>query len=290
MKRRPWRPPTASSFKYHRLRPKEIARYFYHHEGPEAFLHLFRVASSLDSMVLGEAQILGQVKDAYGTASSAGTLGSTLNGIFHRAFAAAKRVRSQTEISRMPTNVSSVAVDLAGKIFSPLSQRQVLLIGAGEMSELTAKYLFDAGVKGFRIANRTLDKAKALAASLGGKAMTLEEAMGQLADVDIILTSVSGAQPLLTREKLEEVMRRRGGNSLFIIDTGVPRNVEASASGLSSLYLYNIDDLSQMANRNRDERQKVGPDRRGHPEGGSGKALFLAQYPGTGSHRGPLEG
>lgn len=155
-------------FKHHKLKPKEVAQYFYLYEGPDAFLHLFRVASSLDSMVLGEAQILGQVKEAYEAASLAGTLGSTLNGIFHRAFAAAKRVRTQTEIARMPTNVSSVVVDLAGKIFSPLSQRQVLLIGAGEMSELTAKYLYDAGVRGFRIANRTVEKAKALAASLGG--------------------------------------------------------------------------------------------------------------------------
>ena len=244
-------------FKHHKLKPKEIARYFYHYEGPEAFLHLFRVASSLDSMVLGEAQILGQVKEAYEAASAAGTLGPTLNGVFHRAFAAAKRVRSQTEIARMPTNVSSVAVSLAGKIFSPLSERQVLLIGAGEMSELTAKYLYDAGVRGFRIANRTLEKAKTLAASLGGKAMTLDEALAGLSDVDIILTSVAGAQPLLTKEKLEEAMRRRNGNSLFIIDTGVPRNVEESASEIGSLYLYNIDDLSQMANRNRDERQKA---------------------------------
>jgi glutamyl-tRNA reductase len=244
-------------FKHHRLKPKEISRYFYHYEGPEAFLHLFRVASSLDSMVLGEAQILGQVKEAYETASAVGTLGSTLNGIFHRAFSAAKRVRSQTEIARMPTNVSSVAVDLAGKIFSPLAQRQVLLIGAGEMSELTAKYLYDAGVRGFRLANRTLDKAKALAAPLGGKALTLEDALFQLHEVDIILTSVSGAKPLLTRERLEEAMHHREGNPLFIIDTGVPRNVEESASQISSLYLYNIDDLSQLANHNRDERQKA---------------------------------
>ncbi len=244
-------------FKHHRLKPKEISRYFYLFEGPEAFLHLFRVASSLDSMVLGEAQILGQVKEAYETAAAAGTLGPTLNGVFHRAFSAAKRVRTQTEIARMPTNISSVAVDLAGKIFSPLSERQVLLIGAGEMSELTAKYLYDAGVRGFRIANRTLEKAKSLAASLGGRALPLEAALNQLSDVDIILTSVSGAHPLLTKEMLEEAMRHRDGSPLFIIDTGVPRNVEESASEISSLYLYNIDDLSQMANRNRDERQKA---------------------------------
>jgi glutamyl-tRNA reductase len=244
-------------FKHHKLKPKEVAQYFYHHEGPDAFLHLFRVASSLDSMVLGESQILGQVKEAYEAASLAGTLGSTLNGIFHRAFAAAKRVRTQTEIARMPTNVSSVVVDLAGKIFSPLSQRQVLLIGAGEMSELTAKYLFDAGVRGFRIANRTLEKAKTLAASLEGKPLSLDEALGELDQVDIILTSVAGAQPLLTRERLEEAMRRRHGSPLFIIDTGVPRNVEESASQINSVYLYNIDDLSQLANRNRDERQKA---------------------------------
>ncbi len=244
-------------FKHHKLKPKEISRYFYRYEGPDAFLHLFRVAASLDSMVLGEAQILGQVKDAYETASSAGMLGSMLNGVFHRAFAASKRVRSQTEIARMPTNVSSVAVDLAGKIFSPLSQRQALLIGAGEMSELTAKYLYDAGVRGFTVANRTLEKARALAEPLGGKAMGLEEALSELSQVDIILTSVAGSQPLITKSRLEEAMRQRERTPLFIIDTGVPRNVENSASDIASVYLYNIDDLSQLANRNREERQKA---------------------------------
>ena len=241
----------------HRLKPTEIKKYFYCHEGPEAFLHLFRVSSSLDSMVLGEAQILGQVKAAYQEAHEAGMTGTTLNGIFSRAFGAAKKVRSQTEIARMPTNVSSVAVDLAKKIFRSLSEHQVLLLGAGEMSELTAKYLVEAGVSGFFVANRTMDKAKALAAKLGGAALSLEEGLRKLDQVDIVLTSVGGGEFLISKTDVEKTMRARAGRSLFIIDIGVPRNVDPETGRIESVYLYNIDDLSSIAEGNRGERQKA---------------------------------
>ncbi len=240
----------------HRLKPAEIRKYFYCHEGPEAFLHLFRVSSSLDSMVLGEAQILGQVKSAYQEAHEAGMTGTTLNGIFSRAFAAAKKVRSQTEIARMPTSVSSVAVDLARKIFRSLSEHQVLLLGAGEMGELTAKYLVEAGVSGFFVANRTMDKARALASKLGGTALSLEEGLRKMEQVDIVLTSVGGGF-LLTKTEVEKTMRGRAGRSLFMIDIGVPRNVDPETGKIESVYLYNIDDLSSIADGNRGERQKA---------------------------------
>lgn len=243
--------------RFHRLKSAEIKKYFYFYEGIEAFLHLFRVAASLDSMVVGEAQILGQVKDAYQESQESGMTSATLNGIFHRAFTAAKRVRSQTEIARMPVSVSSVAVDLARKIFSVLSEHPVLLLGAGEMGELTAKYLVDAGVKDFFIANRTLEKAQALAGRLGGRAIAFPDGLSRIKDMDILVTSLSGGSFALKRSDLEGVMKNRKGRSLFIIDIGVPRNIDPEAGNLDSVYLYNMDNLSAIAEANRGGRQKA---------------------------------
>jgi len=240
----------------HRLKPADIKKYFYLYEDSEAFFHLFRVASSLDSMVLGEAQILGQVKDAYEGSKETGMTGVLLNGIFSRAFAAAKKVRSQTDIARMPTNVSSVSVDLAKKIFRSLEEHRFLLLGAGEMSELTAKYLADGGVRGFYIANRTLDKAKTLASRLGGTALSLDEGIKKIAEVDIVLTSLGGGFSL-NKADIEKLIKSRGGRSLFIIDVGVPRNIDPEVGKLESVYLYNIDNLSAIADENKGERQKA---------------------------------
>jgi glutamyl-tRNA reductase len=241
---------------FHRLKPAELKKYFYFYEGTEAFLHLFRVAGSLDSMVVGEAQILGQVKEAFQESREAGMSKTILNGVFSRAFAAAKRVRSQTEIARMPVNVSSVAVNLARKIFSPLSEHQVLLVGAGEMGELTAKYLADAGVSGFFIANRTREKGRDLAARLGGTALSLEEGIQKLEQVDIVITSVGG-DFVIRKPELEKAMKSRGRRPLFLIDTGVPRNIEPEAGKLEAVYLYNIDNLSAIAQANLQERAKA---------------------------------
>src|SRR5581483_1446616 len=242
---------------FHRLKTPEMKKYFYLYEGTEAYLHLFRVASSLDSVVVGEAQILGQVKDAFQESRGAGLVGSTFHGIFSRAFSAAKKVRTQTEIARMPVNVSSVAVDLARKIFSNLSEHSALLLGAGEMGELTAKYLVDAGVREFFIANRTVEKAQALATKLGGRALALDHSHEKMAEVDILLVSLGGTTPWLERGQLETVMKHRKGRAFFIIDIGVPRNVDPDSSRIESVYLYNIDDLSAIAEGNRVERQKA---------------------------------
>ncbi len=241
----------------HRLKPVEVQKYFYFHEGSEAFFHLFRVASSLDSMVVGETQILGQVKDAFEQARQGKMAGSILHGVFNRTFAAAKRVRTQTDIARMPTNVSSVAVDLAGKIFSDLSNHRVLLLGAGEMGELTSKYLTDAGVRSLFIANRTLGKAKGLTAKLGGEALTLEDGLGKLEQMDIIITSVGGGKLRLVREQLERAMKSRYGKPLLIIDIAVPRNVDPGVGEIESVYLYNVDNLAGLADANRSGRLKA---------------------------------
>ncbi|HVZ81857.1 MAG TPA: glutamyl-tRNA reductase [bacterium] len=242
---------------YHKLKPAEAKKFFYHHEGTEGFLHLFRVAASLDSMVVGEAQILGQVKEAFQGAQEAGTVGSAFHGIFERAFAAAKRVRTQTDIARSPVNVSSVSVDLARKIFADLREKSALLVGAGEMGELTAKYLVDAGMEHLFIGNRTLDKAKALAARLGGEALGLEGALGHLENVDIVLVSLSTMPGWLQKGAVESAMRARKGRPLFLIDLGVPRNIDPEAGKLDSVYLYNIDDLSRIAESNRAQRRKA---------------------------------
>jgi glutamyl-tRNA reductase len=215
------------------------------------------VAASLDSMVVGEAQILGQVKEAFQGSREAGAVGSAFHGIFERAFAAAKRVRSQTEIARMPVNVSSVSVDLARKIFADLGEQTALLVGAGEMGELTAKYLSDAGVERLLIGNRTLDKAKALASKMGGEALTLEGSRERLQEADIVLISLGGVPGWLKRAELETVMRTRKGRALFLIDLGVPRNIDPEAGKLDSVYLYNIDDLSRIAESNKAQRQKA---------------------------------
>jgi glutamyl-tRNA reductase len=243
--------------RFHKLKAAEVRKYFYLYEDAQAFLHLFRVAGSLDSMVPGEAQILGQVKEAYQEARAAGMLGPNLERIFSRAFGAAKRVRSQTEIARMPVNVSSVAVDLARKIFTSLSEHRVLILGAGEMGEMTAKYLSEAGVRRFFVANRTKDKAESLAARLGGTAWSLEEALAGLGRADILLTSMGSAPGLLLKEHLERAMKGREGRSLFIIDIGVPRNVDPEAGKVASVYLYNIDDLSTIAESNLGERRRA---------------------------------
>ena len=226
----------------HKLKDSEAAKYFYRHEGVEAFRHLFRVAGSLDSMVVGEAQILGQVKEAYRSAVEAGTAGPFLNGVFQRAFSAAKRVRSQTDIARLPVSISSVAVDLALKIFTRLDEHRALVLGAGEMSENTAKHLVAAGVGKFWVANRTVEKARLLAQNLGGQAMSLAEGLERLHEADIVITSVGGEQPTLTSEVVRSAMAKRRGKPLFLIDIGVPRNIEPEAGRVDSVYLFNIDE------------------------------------------------
>ena len=181
---------------------------------------------------------------------------TTLNGVFSRAFSAAKRVRSQTEIARMPTSVPGVALDLAKKTFHSLQGHPVLLVGAGEMIELTAKCLADSGVKDFFIANRTFENARNIAQKLGGTPLALEEGLHRLDQVDILLTSAAGGI-LVTNADLSRTVKSRGGKPLFIIDIGVPRNVDPEFGGIAGVHLYNIDDLSSISESNRAKRQKA---------------------------------
>ncbi len=219
-------------------------------QGEEALTHIFKVASSLDAMVIGEAQIIGQVKEAFAAASRAGTLGPGLNRCMHKALGAAKRARTETNIARHPVSVSSVAADLAGRIFGDLQRSVVLLLGAGEMSELAARHLMGNGARDLRVVNRTHERAVSMAFQLGATAHKYEDLGGQLLQADILVTSTSSKEPILTRDGLAKTMKGRRQRPLFIVDIAVPRDVETAAGKLPNLYLFDIDDLDQVVAEN----------------------------------------
>jgi glutamyl-tRNA reductase len=228
----------------------------YHHDTPASVRHLFRVASGLDSMVLGETEILGQVKQAYATASDHGTTSRVLNRLFQSAFRVAKSVRSDTHITRGATSVGSVAVDLAGKIFGDLNHHRVMILGAGETSERTARSLVSRGVKTVIVSNRTFERAAQLAAEIGGMAIHFDHWHREFDDVDILISSTSAPHYLLDRSKLEPMVRRRGGRPLFLIDLAVPRDINPDVNTLEGVFLYDIDSLQDIAARSMAVRQQ----------------------------------
>jgi glutamyl-tRNA reductase len=219
--------------------------------------HLFSVASGLDSMVLGEAEILHQVKDAYELARSAGATGKLLNGLFQRALNTGKTVRSRTGIGRGCTSVGTVAVQLAEKIFGDLSRASVLLIGAGKIGEITLKRLAERGAGELRVMSRTLERAAGLAADYRATAVPASALADQLPEADIIITSTSAPVFLLRREELAAAMRQRHQRPLCIVDLGVPRNVEPSIGTLENVYLFNVDDLQTLVRHHHGERQRA---------------------------------
>ena len=224
----------------------------YQHVDGSAVRHLYRVSSSLDSMVLGEAQILGQVKLAYQKAVAVGSIGTHLHHLFQSAFNVAKRVRAQTDIAQHGVSLSYVAVRLAEQIFSDLSTTSVLILGSGEMAELAALHLCSRGCRNIMVANRTVERAAELAERFGGVALSLGDVDRVIDQADIVIGSLSIDQPILTRENLRA---RRGDRALFLIDLGVPRNFAPDAGDIDSIYLYNIDDLAGIANENRALRE-----------------------------------
>lgn len=234
--------------------PETFSSMCYFGEGKEVVGHLFSVASSLDSMVLGEPQILGQLKEAYEVAVKAGTVGFLLHRLFQRAFFVAKRVRRETGIGDGAVSVSYVAVELAKKIFGDLGQRSVLLVGAGEMGELAAQYLRKAGAGRIAVANRTQARAEQLARRMGGEAIPLESLREALVRSDIVITSTGASTPILRKEDVAWALRRRKGAPLFIIDMAVPRDVDPAVNELGDAYLYDIDDLEAIALENAKER------------------------------------
>ena len=226
----------------------------YMHAEDDAIRHVFRVASSLDSMMIGEPQILGQVKDAFALAQGCEAVGPALHTLFTQAFAVAKRVRTETEIARHAVSVSFAAVELAKKIFAGLAGRAVLLVGAGKMSELAAKHLVEQGAFPIYVVNRTWARSQEMARALSGTAVPFEELATALAAVDIVITSTGAPAPIVTRTMVAHVMRGRGTRPLFFIDIAVPRDVEPSVDGLEAVYRYDLDDLKSVVDANIRER------------------------------------
>ncbi len=238
------------------LGPAGLEPYLYMHLDGDAVRHVFRVAASLDSMLVGEPQILGQVKDAFALAQSCETVGPTLHSLFTQAFAVAKRVRTETDIGRHAVSVSFAAVELAKKIFDGLRGRAVLLLGAGKMGELAARQLVDHGAFPIYVVNRTWSRAQELARSLAGSPVPFDELTTALCAVDIAITSTGAPAPIVSRPMVAQVMQQRGARPLFFIDIAVPRDVEPTVGELADVYCYDIDDLRQVIDANLRERAR----------------------------------
>jgi glutamyl-tRNA reductase len=236
--------------------PEEFERYFYVHRGDEALRHLFRVACGLDSMILGEPQIFGQVKESYFLARNAGLLTTSLNLMFQKSFHVAKRVRTETGIGEGAVTISFAAFNLAKNIFESLVERNLLILGAGEMSRIVATHFVEAGVGRVYVANRTWDRAEEFARLFGAEAVPWEEFSESLPEVDVVISCTGAQRPILTREILHKAMRSRRWEPMLLIDIAVPRDIEPDASKIDGVYLYDIDDLQKVADEGMAERMR----------------------------------
>ncbi|MGD2064262.1 MAG: glutamyl-tRNA reductase [Nitrospirota bacterium] len=232
----------------------DVVPHLYHHHGRQAVVHLFRVASSLDSMVVGEPQILGQLKDAFARARAAGATGSVLHHAMERALSTAKRVRTETAIARSAVSISYAAVELAKKIFGSLEDKTVMLIGAGEMAELAAQHLLGAGARKILVTNRTYSRAVQLAERFHGSAIRYDDFGNSLIRTDIVIASTGATDYVLSRQDMARVMHDRRHQPVFFIDIAVPRNLDPEIERLDNCYLYDIDDLQSVIDTNKEER------------------------------------
>jgi glutamyl-tRNA reductase len=239
------------------INPRDLTPYLYCHTDNQLIRHMFRVACGLDSMVLGEPQILGQMKTAYQAANEAGTLGKHLGKLFQHTFSAAKKVRTDTAIGSSPVSVAFAAVQLACQIFDKLSAQTALLIGAGETIELTARHLSQKGIGRIIIANRTYDKAHALAAQFNGYAIALSELPEHLAEADIVIASTASQLPILGKGRVESALKKRKHKPMFMVDLAVPRDIEAEVGDLRDVYLYTVDDLQNTIAQNMNSRRQA---------------------------------
>lgn len=235
---------------------EELLPVLYRLADDEALAHIFRVTASLDAMVVGEAQITGQVKDAFAAASGAGTVGPLLSRCMQRAFLAAKRARTETGIARFPASVSSVAVELASRVFEDLATVATLVVGAGQMAELAVRHLLGHGVSRLHVANRSPERAACLCAEFGAKAVGIDCLLEQLAWADVVLCSTGSPEPIIGRDQLATVMRRRKQRPLVLIDIAVPRDVDPRARSLANVYLFDVDDLERVVAENIRARRK----------------------------------
>jgi len=247
--------PQAWLSRHHHLTPGKLDEFLYRYEERDAVRHMFRVATGLDSMVLGEPQILGQVKDAYQLARSAQSLRAPMDRLLQHTFAVAKRVRTDTRIGAYTVSVAFTAVRLAEQVFADLSDACVLLIGAGDTIELAAKHLAEKKARRLIVANRTLESAQELAGRYGGYAIALADLPQHLAEVDIVISSTASRQPILTRAMVKSAMAIRRHKPMFMVDIAVPRDIEPSVGELPDVYLYGIDDLRQVIDDNRRSRE-----------------------------------
>lgn len=236
------------------LSSEQLTPHLYWHEGDRAISHLFRVASSLDSMIVGESQILGQIKDAFEVALTHKTTGIILNKVVKKAISVAKRVRTETKISEMAVSVSYAAVELAKKIFSDLSEKTVLLVGAGEMAKLAARHFIANGVRHVRVTTRSPQHAQELANRFGGTAVAFEEFREDMASADIVLVSTGAAHYLVSEDDVQHSVKQRMNRPMFLIDISVPRNIDPAVRHVDNAFLFDIDDLKTRVERNRGER------------------------------------
>lgn len=241
---------------YHRIPNHTITNYLYTLNDNDVIRHIFRVASSLDSMVVGEPQILGQVKEAYRVASDAGTVGMHLGSLMNRAFLVAKKIRTETGIARSAVSVSYAAVELARKIFGDLSAKSVMIIGASKMGELAAKHLKRAGVSMVMVTNRTFERAVDMAHLFEGAAIQFEHLHDHIDRADIVISSTGAPHFVITRPLAEQIIRRRKNRPMFFIDIAVPRDIDPAVNDIANIFLYDIDDLQQVVDENLRERMK----------------------------------
>ncbi len=242
---------------YHKLQSDEVRPYIYVHPEQMAVRHVLRVASGLDSLVLGEPQILGQIKDAYAKAQDAGTIGKLLGRLFQHTFSVAKQVRTDTAIGSSPVSVAFAAVSLAKQIFSNFEQQTALLIGAGETIELAARHLAASGIGRIIIANRTVEKAHTLAQEFDGYAIALNEIPAHLAEADIVISSTASPLPILGKGATESALKKRKHRPMLMIDIAVPRDIETEVGELEDVYLYTVDDLQEIIDEGLKSRQEA---------------------------------
>lgn len=243
---------------HHHITREEIAPYIYTHLDNAAVQHILRVASGLDSLVLGEPQILGQIKDAYHAANHAGTMGQILNRLFQHTFSVAKQVRTDTAIGSSPVSIAFAAVSLAKQIFADLGQHTALLIGAGETVELVARHLNDQGIKHLIVANRTVERAQILANQFdSAEAIALSDMPARLVDADVIISSTASQLPILGKGAVERALKERKHRPMFMVDIAVPRDIEPEVSVLSDVYLYTVDDLHEVIEEGQKSREEA---------------------------------
>src|SRR5246127_3950551 len=244
---------------FHSIRPDVLNGALYHHYDHDAVRHLFRVSAGLDALLLGEAEILGQVREAYRFAHEQGATGPVLNRLFQGALETGKRVRSETELGTRPMSVAAAGVKLAERIFGKLAERSALVLGAGTISEQVVSTLRDRGIAHLYVMNRSRDKAQLLATQFGGRLIEWGNWDSALSIPDVVVSSVSSEDAVLTRKILEDAMAARSNRALFVMDLGVPRNIDPAATDLYNLYVYNIDNLTEIVEQNRGARQSEVP-------------------------------